>query len=132
MSQTVLTALLSGVGGLVSAILMFLGTRYTQRSASKAQTSAQEIERQKVDAQAYSEARKIWDSVIEDLHSQVTYQRAQLDEFRTRLEDVEKKRAGDRQAIHVLTEYIRDLLALLKEHNLTPPVPPEGLDLERR
>lgn len=132
MSQTVLTALLSGVGGLVSAILMFLGTRYTQRSASKAQTSAQEIERQKVDAQAYSEARKIWDSVIEDLHSQVTYQRVQLDEFRTRLEDVEKKRAGDRQAIHVLTEYIRDLLALLKEHNLTPPVPPEGLDLERR
>lgn len=131
MNPNVLTTILSASGGVIGAILTFLGARYTQRSAAKAQATAQEIERQKVDAQAYSEARKIWDQVIEDLHSQVAFQRKQLDDFRNRLEDVEQKRAGDRKAIHELSEYIRDLLALLKEHNIAPPVPPVGLDLER-
>ena len=136
MSSTWVT-ILSASGGILAAIVTYLGMRITQRQAAKAQQTTAEIETAKVDAQAYAEARAIWDSLIKDLRNTVRDQRDEIaklrDEtasFRVRLEDLEQKRSGDRYAIHVLTVYARQLLKVITTADLVPPPPPEGLDLE--
>jgi hypothetical protein len=122
---------LSASGGIIAAVIGYFGIRLTQRQAVKAQQATIEIEKDKVDVQAYAEARTTWESLIKDLRKQVDDQRKESDRFRTRLEDLEQKRRGDRVAIHVLTEYARQLLWVLREHNIQPPPTPEGLDMDR-
>lgn len=136
---------LSALGGILAAVLTFWGVRLSQRQSAKAQEATQEIEHAKVDAAAYGEARQIWDTLIEDLRNKAAdqtreidrlrrefeAQQAQTDRWRERLEDLEQKRAGDRKAIHLLTEYVRDLLDVIEKNDLIPPKPPEGLELER-
>jgi uncharacterized membrane protein len=129
--------ILSASGGILAAIVTYLGMRITQRQAAKAQQTTAEIETAKVDAQAYAEARTIWDSLIKDLRNTVADQRREITKlreetasFRARLEDLEQKRSGDRYAIHVLTVYARQLLKVITAADLVPPPPPEGLDLE--
>jgi hypothetical protein len=149
------TALLTAIGTVLVGLLSYLGVRFTQRQVSKAAKRTAEIEQEKVDAAAYQEARAIWDDLIKDMREQIADQRSQLTELRgetgdlrkrlaeleekrtaetgelrRRLADVETKRAGDRRAIHQLTVYARSLLSVLKNHGITPPVPPEGLDLD--
>lgn len=142
MSSTVVT-ILSSCGGVVGALLTFLGVRFTQRQTAQAQKITADIERSKVEASAYTEARQVWDSLIKDLREQSDRQKAELSDLRRevetqhatserwrhRLEDLEQKRAGDRYAIHTLTSYVRRLLRQIEDNNLVPPPPPEGLDL---
>ena len=133
--------ILSTLGTVIAALIGWFGVRHTQRQASKAQQVTIEIERSKIDAAAYAEARKIWDSLIDDLRSQVANQRAEIADLRKAsneemralradLSDLARKRAGDRQAIHLLTVYARDLLKALDTNGVTPPSPPVGLDLD--
>lgn len=135
--------LLSASGGIIAAIVGYLGLRFSQRSSAKAQRITQGIESAKADSMAYDSARQTWDSLIRDLRNQVKDQRVDLAEmrnkftaqtretkdFQSRLEDMEQKRGGDRRAIHVLAEYARQLLKVIDAADLTPPSPPEGLDL---
>lgn len=130
MSSTWVTVL-SASGGIIAAVIGYFGIRLTQRQAVKAQQATIEIEKDKVDVQAYAEARTTWESLIKDLRKQVDDQRKESDRFRGRLEDLEQKRRGDRLAIHVLTEYARQLLWVLRENNIQPPPTPEGLDMDR-
>uniref|UniRef100_UPI003F491EB7 hypothetical protein n=1 Tax=Pseudonocardia sp. CA-138482 TaxID=3240023 RepID=UPI003F491EB7 len=144
MDPTTAVAVLSSCGGVLAAALTYLGVRLTQRQAVKAQAVAAEIEQVKVNAAAYAEARHVWDALIADLRTKVAdqkheisdlrrglaAQRADAELLRKRLEDMEQKRAGDRYAIHVLAVYARQLLKVIKDANLVPPPPPEGLDLE--
>lgn len=130
MSSTWVTVL-SASGGIIAAIIGYYGIRLTQRQAVKAQQATIEIEKDKVDVQAYAEARTTWESLIKDLRKQVDDQRKESDRFRNRLEDLEQKRSGDRVAIHVLTQYARQLLWVLRENNIQPPPTPEGLDMDR-
>jgi hypothetical protein len=122
---------LSASGGIIAAVIGYFGIRLTQRQAVKAQQATIEIEKDKVDVQAYAEARTTWESLIKDLRKQVDDQRKESDRFRNRLEDLEQKRSGDRVAIHVLTQYARQLLWVLRENNIQPPPTPEGLDMDR-
>lgn len=137
MSSTWVT-ILSASGGIIAAVIGYFGIRLTQRQAVQAQQTTAEIETAKVDALAYTEARLTWDALIKDLRNQVKDQKADLaevrhtaDGFRNRLEDLEQKRSGDRVAIHVLTQYARQLLWVLRENNIQPPPTPEGLDMDR-
>lgn len=137
MSTTWVT-ILSLIGGVLTSIIGYFGVRLTQRQATKAQRATIELEQSKIDAQAYTEARMTWDALIKDLRNQVKDQKADLAEvrhtangFRNRLEDLEQKRSGDRVAIHVLTQYARQLLWVLRENNIQPPPTPEGLDMDR-
>lgn len=129
MSTTWVT-ILSSLGGVLTGVIGYFGVRLTQRQATKAQRATLEIEQTKVDALAYTEARLTWDSLIKDLRNQVKDQRAEIAGFRTRLEDLEQKRSGDRVAIHVLATYARQLLKVITAADLVPPPPPEGLDLD--
>jgi uncharacterized membrane-anchored protein YhcB (DUF1043 family) len=135
--------ILSAAGGIIGALLTFAGARFGQRQASKQQKITTELERDKVDAQAYAEGRQVWDSLIKDLQVErdsqkskisdlqvkVDAQHMEADQWHKRLEDMEQKRAGDRQSIHLLAGYARRLLRLVEDNGLVPPQPPEGLDL---
>lgn len=129
--------ILSAAGGILAAILTFWGVKISQKQAARAQQVTHEIEKSKVDAAAFGQAQLIWDSIIRDLRETTSDQRREISDLRrefeaqrARLEDLEKKRAGDRKAIHLLTEYVRDLLELIRDNDLTPPAPPPGLELE--
>jgi len=135
---------LSAGGGVIAAVIGYLGLRFSQRSSAKAQRITAAIESSKADSIAYNEARQTWDSLIRDLRNQVKDQRTDLaemrnkftaqnrtaKEFQARLEDMEQKRSGDRYAIHTLTVYARQLLKVVTAADLAPPPPPEGLDLD--
>lgn len=141
-SQTWVT-ILTVAAGPIAAVLGFLGVRVSQRQANKQVQITSEIERDKVNASAYTEARQVWDSLIKDLQVErdsqkgqisdlkvkVDAQHVEVDQWRKRLEDLEQKRSGDRAAIHLLASYARRLLRVVEDNNLTPPQPPEGLDL---
>lgn len=129
--------ILSALGGILAALLTFWGVKISQKQSAKAQEVTQEIEKSKVDAAAFGQAQLIWDSIIKDLRETTSDQRREISDLRrefeaqrARLEDLERKRASDRKAIHLLTEYVRDLLELIRDNDLTPPPPPPGLSLE--
>lgn len=126
--------IISAIGAIVVGGLVFLGTRLSGKLSAKAQAV-------QADATAYATARQIWGDLIDDLKSKVSDQskelssmRRRFDEevqgLRTRLEDLETKRAGDRKAIHLLTEYAKALLRVLKINGIDPPAPPEGLAMD--
>ena len=135
MSQTWET-ILSAAGGIIGALLTFAGARFGQRQASKQQRITAEIQRDQVNATAYDSARETWDSLIKDLQAErntqkgqisdlevkVDAQRAMADQWRKRLEELERKR-------HILATYARRLLRVVEDGGLVPPQPPEGLDL---
>lgn len=143
MSSTTWIGILTGVGAILGALFGLLGARLNQRQANKQLQITAEIQRDQVNASAYSEARTVWDSLIQDLQAErnslkdkvsdlevkVEAQNTASSQWRKRLEDVEQKRSGDRQAIHLLASYARRLLRVVEDNNLTPPQPPEGLDL---
>lgn len=128
--------ILSALGGILAAVLTFLGVKIQQRQSAKAHQATQEIEKSKVDAAAFGQAQVIWDSIIKDLRETTSDQRREISDLRrefeaqrARIEVLERKRSADARSIHLLTEYIRDLLELIRDNNLTPPEPPPGLEL---
>lgn len=125
--------ILSGLGGTLTIVGTYAAARVTGRQSAKSHKAA-------VDAAAYESARGIWGDVIEDLRQQVQDQKHSIAELRSsmggeirqlreRLGDLETKRAGDRRAIHILTEYAKLLLQVLRSHGIEPPEPPDGLDM---
>lgn len=130
------------VGVVITAIIGFVGVRYTARSSRAAQDLAMqraaELERTKVDSQAYQRARENYDSAIDTLQTQVEqlkegreYDREEhkrhMDQLRTRLHELETARELDRMTIATLAAYARVLLALLRDHKIEYPAPPPDL-----
>lgn len=128
------TAIISTLGGITLAVATYWAARLNGKLSAKAQAT-------QADASAYDTAREIWGELIDDLRSKVRDQSRELEDMRhrfdqemqslrARLEDLEMKRAGDRKAIHLLTEYAKTLLRVLKTNNIVAPGPPEGLDVD--
>lgn len=145
MDTGVLIAVLSLAGVVFSALLLFAGTKVTQRATANAAKRTAAIEQTKVEADAYTRALPIWDELIGDLRQQVADQRAEMAEMRTdlrtykhevsqltsRLQELEDNSAADRRALQRLLDYARELVKLLRAHGIAlPPDPPEGLDLD--
>lgn len=135
MSSTWVT-ILSAAGGILGAVLTFVGTRWNNRSAVRAQRETLRIERDKVDAAAYSEARQIWDSTIAALKSEndsksqeISNLRVEASGQRAELERVSKGFSSRGHTIDLLREYISTLLKFIRRHRLTPPAAPEGVDI---
>jgi septal ring factor EnvC (AmiA/AmiB activator) len=138
------TMLASGFIGLASGVIGFLGTRYRARHELRTQQHQSEIEVAKIDAEAYTEGRQIWESIIDDLREQVKDQRKDLIalrqqlgrdreeicQLRNRLEDLELQHAADRRALRRLVEYARQLRQILKANGLDVPPAPDGLGVE--
>jgi septal ring factor EnvC (AmiA/AmiB activator) len=138
------TMVASGLIGLISGLLGYFGTRYRSRHELKVQEHQSQVENAKIDAEAYTEGRQIWESIIEDLRQQVGDQRKDLialrqqagvdreeiSRLRNRLEDLELQHAADRRALRRLAEYARQLRQILKANGLDVPPAPDGLGVE--
>jgi hypothetical protein len=128
------TLSLSILGGVMVPLFVAFWSHRTGKQSIKAQT-------RQADASAYDTAREIWGDLLDDLKEQISVQRREIgamkkrfDEemktLRSRLEDLESQRAGDRRAIHLWREYAKALLRALKSNGIEPPPHPDGLDLD--
>lgn len=144
MGESPLVIALSAVGAIITAIGGYFGVRINARNAKQAHAITVEIERSKIDAEAYDSAREIWDALINDLRNQVADQRkelaelrrviarsnAEVNKLRDRLEDLEAKRAVDHQMIQTVINYARQLRQLLKSNGISAPPAPAWLGVE--
>jgi hypothetical protein len=81
--------------------------------------------------------RATMEAIAENLRKEVSDERArreadrldhqrQIDAVQARVRDLERERLQHRGAIEALNQYARALVRLLRQHNITPPNPPEG------
>lgn len=131
---TVVVALITVGGVLFTAFTTLAGVRFTQRQARAAADRAAELDRQKVNAEAYDKARATWDQHVESLRTQVGELREESERLRTaarelrgRVDELESGRSLDRRRIRELTDYARTLLRILGEHEIAYPPPPGEL-----
>ena len=140
MDPTVIAGIIAVVGAVVSGGFVYLGVRYTQRQVRAAADRAAQLDGERVDLERIeslsTEVKDLRTQMKEDRadhHAEIAQLRnehaAQMDRMTRRIEDLESKRVGDRTAIHALTVYVRALLTLLHQHDITPPQAPEGLDV---
>jgi predicted RNase H-like nuclease (RuvC/YqgF family) len=132
--STVIVAIITAAGVILAGISTLLGVRFTQRQARRAQEATAALERDKVDASAYESARSTWEGHVASLRAQVAELREEAEvsrrvgrELRDRVDELETSRSSDRARIRELTDYARDLLRILAEHEITYPAPPPGL-----
>jgi predicted RNase H-like nuclease (RuvC/YqgF family) len=132
---TIAVALITAAGLVVSAVMVYLGVRFTQRSARAAAAATANLDRAKVDSTAYENARETWAESVTELRRQVAELREDRDtnartvrELRGRVEELETGQSVDRRQIRELADYARRLLRILAEHDLTYPAPPPALD----
>lgn len=126
MNEAVTVALITLGGVLLTVLGGYFGVRFTAKVSDKAQKSTTEIERSKVDAAAYSSARDIWGSLIDDLRDQIAGQRDELRLLRQRIDCLEQNRHSDRQEIRERDDYIAVLRRLLRKAAIEHPDPPAG------
>lgn len=127
MDTTVTVALITAGGVVLAALFTFLGIRFTQRAATRAAQATERLEETKVDAAAYESARDTWAEHVESLREQVVELRSQCGELRDRVDELQSGRARDQDRIHELTDYARQLLRILAQHEIPYPPPPAGL-----
>lgn len=131
---------------------VWLTTRATTKQARKAAQQAKqasdqtrELERGKVDAEAYARARASYDAAIDELEARITRLRDELRETREehvremkemtdRVGRLEGERERNRQYIrrlnrdlHLLSEWARGLLHDLRSRGIAHPPPPVDL-----
>jgi hypothetical protein len=129
------------IGVILAAAFTYGGVRYTQRQSRAAARATADLDRTKVDAAAYESAKTTWERHVDDLQEQVTDLRAQVvelraetererrtaRELRARVDELEHDGRVDRARIRELTDYARDLLRILGEHEISYPSPPGAL-----
>lgn len=137
MDPTVITALIAAGGVILAAVFSLAGVRFTQRATRAAAERTAALERTKVDAQAYENARQTWDEHVDslreqlaDLREEAEQQRRAARDLRSRVDELEEGRDRDRARIRELTAYARELLRILGEHGIAYPPPPPGLEGE--
>lgn len=127
------------MGALGSVLAVVIANRFTTRSARKAQQQSSDIERTKVDAQAYERARENYDAAlttqgrrIVDLQKELADDRAEsrseIADCRARIRELDLARRSDRERIRALAAYLRTLIAILRQHDITFPTPPAEMD----
>jgi septal ring factor EnvC (AmiA/AmiB activator) len=132
---TVIVAIISASGVVLTAVFTLLGVRYTQRSTRAAARRTEALERTRVDAQAFENAKATWRENVADLRDRVDElavenerQRDTIRGLRIRIEELETGQDRDRAHIRDLTAYARALLRILGENGIAYPDPPPGLE----
>lgn len=119
---TALAPILNLAGGVVTAILVFLGVRYTARQSSKSSGRQVQVSERQVDVEE-------WRGLVADLKDELRRLSARVDEL-------EKKRESDRARFDALEalyrfalSYIRELLAWGRTVAPAerPPLPPSAI-----
>lgn len=120
MDPTIIVALIAAAATVVAALVGWLATKATLRANAKAQ-------KREVEAEAYTRAQEIWDSVIEDLREEVKDNRNEIKTLRSRIETLEHGRAEDQAKLRRAAAYINQLTKLLLAAKVVPPPAPSGL-----
>lgn len=135
MDPTVVVAIISASGVVLAAVFTLLGVRYTQRQTRAAADRTAALERTRVDAQAFENAKATWRENVADLRERVDElavenerQRETIRNLRVRVDELESGQDRDRKHIRDLTAYARELLRILGEHGIAYPAPPPGLE----
>ncbi len=127
------------IGAIGSVIAVFIANRFTSRSARRAQRQAAEIERTKVDAQAYARARESYDAALatqtrriaelqEEMVGDRAEYRSEIADCRSRIRELDEARRSDRNRMRALGEYVRVLIGVLRQHDIPFPAMPVELD----
>lgn len=136
---TVQTAMITLAGTIISGLLVYLGSRYTQRqvalaAAGTAATEAERVDLARLDQMSREIQRMDQRYIAADTRhaAQIRQLRrdhdAELESLRDRLGEVEQKHTRSRAELRILTEYARTLLRLMREQGIAYPDPPPGLD----
>jgi TolA-binding protein len=114
-----MVAVFGAAAVVLSALISLAAARYTQRQAQAATEASERLERDKVSAQAYEQARKTWEDHVTSLRGQVA-------ELRSRVSELEITEAQCAQRNLDLIRYSRDLMTLLATNGIPHPTPPGG------
>ncbi len=138
MDLGVIVAVVGATAILLSALITYLGVRYNARQLAAAAVRGAELEEDRIDLERIEslagEVRDLRQQRTEDRaehHAEVVQLRndhaARIRGLTERINGLERLRAGDRTAIRTLTDYVRVLLQLLRDHEIEAPPPPGGL-----
>lgn len=130
-------AVIGAVASILGAVIV---NRYTAQSARAAQRQATEIERTKVDAEAYTRARENYDAALAEQERRIQRLQKELDEDRgehradmtdckSRIRELEQARRADQIRLRDLAIYVRQLIAILRTHEIPFPEPPPEWDM---
>ncbi len=142
-----MTAEILSVAGVVAAALIaFAGARLTSHRAREADAEATRVERERVDVEAYNQAKQTWLGHLEELRGRVDDQQGEIQALRGELAsertareqqdgaigDLNRRVAHYEQRIRAMVRYIVQLRQqLVDAGHHPPPAPPEIVhDLE--
>lgn len=113
MSQALLVQLATGIVPLGVAVVAFVqstkANRSTAESAERAAEHAAELERNKIEADAYNRAKTIYEAGIAQLEKQLDRLHSQLERLETRLTQEQDVSAGLRGEVSELQRQINGL-----------------------
>jgi septal ring factor EnvC (AmiA/AmiB activator) len=127
------------IGAVASIMAVILTNRVATRSAQAAQRRTAEIERTKVDSEAYKRARDNYDAALAtqdkrirelttEMEDDRREYRAEIAECKSRIRELEDARTQDRRTLVVLAAWARQILVILRSHEIEFPPPPPELD----
>lgn len=120
MDPTITVALIVFGGTLYTGLVSWITAKVNTRSGEK-------TKKLEVEAAAYNRAKEIWDSVIDDLRTQVTDNRSEMRTLRERVDSLEKGRAEDQARLRRAAAYVNQLTKLLLAAHVVPPPLPTGI-----
>jgi septal ring factor EnvC (AmiA/AmiB activator) len=127
------------VGAIASIAVAVIANRFASRSARAAQRRTAEIERTKVDAEAYGRARESYDAALATqdrrireltaaMDSDRREYRSEIAECKSRIRELEEARKQDRRTLLTVAVWARQILVILRSHEIEFPPPPPELD----
>lgn len=127
------------VGAIASVAAVLITNRFTARSAQSAQRRTAEIERTKVDAEAYARARESYESALatqkkqlEQLQRETAEDRGEyrtaINELKVRIRELEAAHRYDQMRLREFVVWARHVVALMREHGVEYPLPPDDPD----
>jgi uncharacterized membrane-anchored protein YhcB (DUF1043 family) len=124
------------VGAIASIAVAVIANRFASRSARAAQRRTAEIERTKVDAEAYGRARESYDAALATQDRRIreltaamdSEYRSEIAECKSRIRELEEARKQDRRTLLTVAVWARQILVILRSHEIEFPPPPPELD----
>lgn len=131
------------IGGILTAIIGYIGLRYTAKSSRQAQDQAalrsMDQERLKVESEAYKRARENYDAALDTMQSEIdalkdgrkydrTEHTRQIEDLRHRVRELEQSQVESQIKLTTLVNYTRILIQLLRDNGITYPAPPPDLN----
>lgn len=101
---------------IIVAVVAALTAIYTAQQGSQVKRRSQQIEQQKVDAEAYERAKKYTDETVLRFEKDIRYLQNQLDKTRAKLEETERAREETESRYEAELKKARDEWGVLERY----------------